>query len=262
VVKEFDRKSAEARRDRDTLGREQAYLQQILHQTTHSLARFFLEIDASYKQFRAAARSRAAAAKNLEARRTLYDEGRITADRYLDAVSQYASAVAQEAQFKTTYNISIVALEEAKGTLLAYDNIAVAEGPHPRKAYIQALDQQTGHRQHPIPPNGDYHPRPINGPAQPDPMVPMPPPEMGPEGQRPALPYPVGPLGPQPLPVPPQVPAGEPPILGRTEPAPGPVEPEVRPASIPMTEAAPGSGESNDLPPLPVPIDLPPLPPQ
>ena len=43
------------------------------------------------------------------------------------------SAVAQEAQFKTTYNISIVALEEAKGTLLAYDNIAVAECPHPRR---------------------------------------------------------------------------------------------------------------------------------
>ncbi len=51
---------------------------------------------------------------------------RITIDRFLDAVSQYAQAVAQEAQFKTTYNISIVALEEPKGTLLAYNNIAVA----------------------------------------------------------------------------------------------------------------------------------------
>ena len=60
--------------------------------------------------------------------------------------------MATEAQYKTTYNISIVALEEAKGTLLAYDNIAVAEGPHPRKAYIQARDIQDAHKQFPIAP--------------------------------------------------------------------------------------------------------------
>ena len=108
-----------------------AYLQQVVHQTTHSLARFFLEIDANYKQFKTASRLRAAAALRLESQRAYYEEGRITIDRFLDAVSQYATAVATEAQYKTTYNISIVALEEAKGTLLAYDNIAVAEGPHP-----------------------------------------------------------------------------------------------------------------------------------
>ena len=62
--------------------------------------------------------------------------------------------MATEAQYKTTYNISIVALEEAKGTLLAYDNIAVAEGPHPRKAYIQARDIQDAHRQFHILPDG------------------------------------------------------------------------------------------------------------
>ena len=55
------------------------------------------------------------------------DEGRITIDRYLDAGGQYANAVAPEAQYKTAYNISIVALEEAKGTLLEHEKIAVAE---------------------------------------------------------------------------------------------------------------------------------------
>ena len=135
---------ANVRNAQYTLLKQRAYLQQVVHQTTHSLARFFLEVDANYKQFKTASRLRAAAAQRLEAQRAFYEEGRITIDRYLDAVSQYASAVAQEAQFKTTYNISIVALEEAKGTLLAYDNIAVAEGPHPQKAYIQARDQQNG----------------------------------------------------------------------------------------------------------------------
>ncbi len=142
---------ANTRQAQYILLRSRAYLQQVVHQTTHSLARFFLEIDANYKQFKTASRLRAAAAQRLDAQRAYYEEGRITIDRFLDAVSQYATAVATEAQYKTTYNISIVALEEAKGTLLAYDNIAVAEGPHPRKAYIQARDIQNAHRQHPHP---------------------------------------------------------------------------------------------------------------
>jgi outer membrane protein TolC len=269
-----------------TLLRQRAFLQQIVHQTTHSLARFFLEVDANFKQFKTASRLRAAAAQRLEAQRAFYEEGRIPIDRYLDAVSQYASAVAQEAQFRTTYNISIVALEEAKGTLLAYDNIAVAEGPQPGKAYVQARDQQAAHRQLPIPPDGDYHPQPINGPSNPDPVVPNPPPSTGPESTPPPLPAPIGPLGPPPRPLPPQMPAGEPPVLSGTKPAGR--EPEVQPVSgshdparpidldalpgqaVPrrFTPADPGElpplpdqrPEVDDLPPLPVPIDLPPLP--
>ena len=61
--------------------------------------------------------------------RSFYEEGRtgFTIDRLLDAVSQYADAIAQEAQYKTSYNTSIAALDEAKGTLLADCRIAVVE---------------------------------------------------------------------------------------------------------------------------------------
>ena len=259
---------ATVRNSQYTLLKQRAYLQQVVHQTTHSLARFFLEVDANYKQFKTASRLRAAAAQRLEAQRAFYEEGRITIDRYLDAVSQYASAVAQEAQFKTTYNISIVALEEAKGTLLAYDNIALAEGPHPQKAYVQARDQQAAHRQLPIPPDGNYHPMPVNGPAVPDPVVPSPPPESGSQNDSPVppMPAPVGPVGPPPTPSGPTVPVGEPNILSRE--APRGIEPGVVPASAPAPAPAPtappaaSASDAEDLPPLPVPIDLPPLPPQ
>jgi hypothetical protein len=149
---------ANSRQAQYILLRSRAYYQQIVHQTTHSLARSFLEIDANYKQFRTAARLRQAAAKRLDAQRAYYEEGRITVDRYLDAISQYATAVATEAQYRATYNISIVALEEAKGTLLAYDSIAVAEGPRPRKAYIQARDIQNGGGQSHIKPDGPIKP--------------------------------------------------------------------------------------------------------
>jgi outer membrane protein TolC len=123
-----------ARQSQYVLLRARAYYQQVVHQTTHSLARFFLEIDANYKQLRTATRLRQAAAQRLDAQRAYYEEGRITIDRFLDAVSQYTTAVATEAQYKATYNISIIALEEAKGTLLAYDNVVLADGPYPGKA--------------------------------------------------------------------------------------------------------------------------------
>ncbi len=125
---------ANTRQAQYVLLRSRAYYNQVVHQTTHSLARFFLEIDANYKQFQTARRLREAATQRLDAQRAYYEEGRITVDRFLDAISQYTTAVSTEAQYKTTYNISIAALEEAKGTLLAYDNIVIAEQPHPRKA--------------------------------------------------------------------------------------------------------------------------------
>ncbi len=201
--------------------RARAYMQQIVHQTTHSLARFFLEIDANYKQFKTASRLRAAAALRLESQRAYYEEGRITIDRFLDAVSQYATAVATEAQYKTTYNISIVALEEAKGTLLAYDNIAVAEGPHPAKAYRQAADIQGAHRRISIfGQDGPQVPQRQVGPLNPDPVDPQAPPGVGaPEG--PPLPAPAGPLGPDPSPLPPYSPAHILPTLSQTQPGAG-----------------------------------------
>jgi hypothetical protein len=120
------------------LEKQQDFLKQILHQTTHSLARFFFEIDASYKQFRTARTLREAAQKRLEAQRAFYEEGRVTIDRLLDAVTQYTNAIAQESLYKTTYNTSIAALEEAKGTLLVYDKITVLDQPIPRKPQAPA----------------------------------------------------------------------------------------------------------------------------
>jgi outer membrane protein TolC len=144
---------ANSRTAQYVLLRSRAYHQQVVHQATHSLARSFLEVDANYKQFRTASRLRQAAAQRLDAQRAYYEEGRITVDRYFDAISQYATAVATEAQYKTTYNSSIVTLEEAKGTLLAYDNIAVAGVRRPsRRAPMQLAGADVAHRQ-PIKPD-------------------------------------------------------------------------------------------------------------
>jgi outer membrane protein TolC len=267
---------ANTRQAQYQLLRQRAFLQQIVHQTTHSLARFFLEVDANYKQFRTAQRLRAAAQERLAAQKAFYEEGRITIDRLLDAVSQYANAIAQEAQFKTSYNTSIAALEEAKGTLLAYDNIAVAEGPSPRKAYIQAKDQRAAHGQFHVPLDGSYKPTILNGPPMPDTLPSNFPPDE--ESGKPRAPYPapVGPLGPPANPSAPTVPAGEANYLSQnrrmTRPAADPgVSQAAAPAPVfipvPTPGPTPGPGEKVEeiapmnLPALPPESSLPPLPP-
>jgi len=224
---------ANTRQAQYLLLRARAYLQQIVHQTTHSLARFFLEVDANYKQFKSASRLRAAAAQRLIQQQALYEEGRIgfTVDRYLDAVRRYATAVATEAQYKTTYNISIVALEEAKGTLLAYDNIAVAEGPWPRKAYIQARDIQAAHRQFPIPPDGPQVPDRTVAPDVPDPTDPKPPPGVPVPAPQP-LPAPAGPLPPPAETLPPRSPARTLPTLSQGNPGSGSTRPATTDVSL------------------------------
>jgi hypothetical protein len=118
---------------RQQITQKETDLEHTMRQHVHSLARTFLNIDASDKQLRTAKRLKAAAAARLDAQRAYYAEGRITSDRFLDAISQYATAVGTEAQYKATYSTSIVALSEAKGTLLADYGIVVAESK-PRKA--------------------------------------------------------------------------------------------------------------------------------
>jgi hypothetical protein len=126
-------------KNRQRITQLETELQQTIHQQVHSLARFFLEIDANYKQLQTAKRLRVAAADRLDAQRALYEEGRITIDRFLHSVSLYATAVGTESHYKATYNTAIVALKEAKGTLLADYGIVVGEPKKPRN-YVAAQE--------------------------------------------------------------------------------------------------------------------------
>ena len=187
---------------------QRAFLQQVVHQTTHSLARFFLEVDANYKQFKTASRLRAAAAQRLEAQRAFYEEGRITIDRYLDAVSQYASAVAQEAQFKTTLQHLDRRPGGGQGDAAGLRQHrrgrrpAPAEGVHPGPRPAGRAPAAPDPARRPLPPDADQRP----GGARPGrrrSRRPRPAPD---RATAPPLPAPVGPLGPPPTPVPPDGP--------------------------------------------------------
>ena len=108
---------------------QRTFPQQVLDQATPSMTRWFLDVDASFKQLQEATRDSEASLKRLEAQRKFYDEGRILPDRYLDAVSQYASAVVREHRFKTSYNVALASLDAARGTYLSSRKVFVAVTP-------------------------------------------------------------------------------------------------------------------------------------
>jgi hypothetical protein len=66
------------------LKRSNANHEQLIDQQTQSLKRFFLEIDANYKQFKTASKLRVAAAQRLDAQRVYFEAGRNTIDRFLE----------------------------------------------------------------------------------------------------------------------------------------------------------------------------------
>ncbi len=119
--------------DRAAVAKRKDVLQAVVHRATHTLARFFLEADANFKQVETAQRLNKASRDRLAAQQAFYDEGRVSIDRLLDAVGQFGNAVAQEAQFVASYNTSLAAFEEARGTILAYEGIALAIPPRPVK---------------------------------------------------------------------------------------------------------------------------------
>jgi hypothetical protein len=104
----------------------------VLRQATDSLERSFAAVNASYSTYHADSFRSAASKLRLESKRAYYDDGRVTADRLLDAVREYFTAVTAEHRCLATYNISLAAVNEAKGTLLADHNIVMADGPDPQ----------------------------------------------------------------------------------------------------------------------------------
>lgn len=131
---EAARSSAADREAQSIFSKQRDYLEQIVHQATHTLARFVLEADAGYQQVETAAKLTAAATRRLETQRASYEQGRITIDRYLEAIHQDSRAHCREARARSSYHKVLAALEETKGTLLESRGITVADPPRPRLA--------------------------------------------------------------------------------------------------------------------------------
>jgi len=65
--------------------------------------------------------------KRLDAARVFYEQGRTTTDQLLEAEAEVAAAERAFAFAVVSYNVALVNLELAKGTLLKYDNVILDE---------------------------------------------------------------------------------------------------------------------------------------
>ncbi len=99
------------------------------HETPHAVAQAMLEADRTYQCYANSSRLRIAGQEQIEAQRLTWGNGRTTTNRYLDAVEQYATLVANEHHRLAVYNSALAVVSECKGTLLDDRNIIVADSP-------------------------------------------------------------------------------------------------------------------------------------
>jgi outer membrane protein TolC len=107
--------------------RSQEFLDQVIQRTTKSLTRAIDEVESGYERYAKAKHLRIAAEDRLKVQRVYWDDGRIASDRYLDAVVQYTTLVANEHHHLAVYNSALTVVNACRGTLLEDRNIIVVE---------------------------------------------------------------------------------------------------------------------------------------
>jgi outer membrane protein TolC len=135
----FRRESAVVQAAELTLDRERALLREAVHATTHRLGDLVRELDALYQQYQAAEDRVAAANEWLEGARIRFENPPPVGEGidsllqalniYLDALRNWSLAATEAARLVALYNTRLAELEEAKGTLLALNNIHLQEDP-------------------------------------------------------------------------------------------------------------------------------------
>jgi outer membrane protein TolC len=121
------------------LARERAVVQEMELEVSHQLGDAVRDVDLNYGTAQTYFNRRQAADDEVEAVEVLYDVGQIVIDRVLDAQARQAEAESQYYRSLVDYNRAIMRLHYAKGSLLEYNGVYLAEGPWPGKAYFDAL---------------------------------------------------------------------------------------------------------------------------
>ena len=118
------------------IAKDRANLRQALHQIEHDLANVLRSIEQNLQQYEAFREARQASAFNVRAQRANIQAQRDTLLSELLAITDWANAVAAEAQALTAYNTDLADLERQSGTILETHGIRFVEerygsiGPH------------------------------------------------------------------------------------------------------------------------------------
>ncbi|MCL2349560.1 MAG: TolC family protein [Planctomycetaceae bacterium] len=116
-----------------------ALLQDQELELTHNLADAMRDMDRYYHLAELNFNTRIAAEAEVRATTEAYDAGTTTLDQVLDAQRRLAEAESMYFSSIINYNLAITKLHYLKGSLLEYNNVALAEGPWPGKAQFDAI---------------------------------------------------------------------------------------------------------------------------
>ncbi len=107
-----------------------------------SMAFAYRRIFEFYEQIGAQRAQREAYAEQLAARFKEFLAGRGTLDFLLESQRNWADALRAEYDAIVQYNNALALYQFQKGTILAYDNVAISEGPLPKCAQVRAAEHQ------------------------------------------------------------------------------------------------------------------------
>ena len=134
----FRREMAGVRNAQLAMAKEQAKLQEGELEISHQLAFALRDMETNYVLSQTAFNRRIAADWQVKAVATAYEQGKISFDVVLNAQQQLAQAESDYYRALINYNKSISQVHFRKGSLLEYNNVYLAEGPWPGKAYFDA----------------------------------------------------------------------------------------------------------------------------
>ncbi len=134
----FRQELAQVRAQQLTLVRERARLQTAELEVIHQLTDAYQNLVANYQLIQENLNRRVAASQQVEAADVGQEQGTVELFSLLDAQRRRADADVAYYRSVADYNLSLMNLHRIKGSLMAYNNVMLAEGPWPEKAYFDA----------------------------------------------------------------------------------------------------------------------------
>lgn len=127
------------------LARSHAHLEEMELNLSHLLSASVRELDSAYAVAQSNFNWWVAEVQEVRANEELLRGGKTTVDRVLDAQRQRAQAQAAYYRALTDYNKNLAWIHYRKGSLLEHNNVYLAEGPWPAKAYWDSVEKARMH---------------------------------------------------------------------------------------------------------------------
>jgi outer membrane protein TolC len=123
------------------LTREHAVYDEVERQISHELRASFQELDRAYVLVRSRYNQRVASFMRLSAEQKRNERGQTDLDLVLSAQRQAVDAESNYFRALTDYNLALIEVHRARGTLLDYHGVRLAEGPWVHDAHRSAAKQ-------------------------------------------------------------------------------------------------------------------------